>query len=219
LLKRRPQPLHLVICHLGGGCSATAVRDGSAVATTMGYSPLDGLMMGTRPGSLDPGILLTLQREHHLTVEQLEHALNTSSGLLGVSGISSDAAEIERAAAKGDERASLALEMFADRVRNAVAGLAVTLGKLDALVFTDRVGETSPAIRAAICKGLELLGLRLDRRLNERAQADADIASADSSGRILVIHTREELMIAREAFRVVSTARRAARKKAQAVVL
>lgn len=205
MLNRRAQPLNLVICHLGGGCSATAIRGGAPVATTMGFSPLGGLMMGTRPGSLDPGILLALQQEHGLTAEQIARDLNSSSGLLGVSGVSADAAEIEQAAAKGDERARLALDMFADRVRTAIGGLAVTLGSVDALVFTDRVGETSPALRASICDGLGILGLQIDRRLNQSAQPDRDIATADSPARILVIHTREELMIAREAARIAAS--------------
>jgi len=204
MLNRPPQPLSLILCHLGGGCSATAVRDGAAIATTLGFSPLDGLMMGTRPGSLDPGVLLTLQQEHGLTLDQLGTALNTSSGLLGVSGVSADFAVLEKAAAQGDERSLLAMEMFSDRVRKAIGGLAVTLGAVDALVFTDRVGEFSPSMRAAVCDGLEILGVRLDRRRNEHCQPDADIAAPDSRTRILVIHTREELMIARETHRVLT---------------
>jgi acetate kinase len=203
LLGHRPRPLNLVICHLGGGCSATAVRDGIAVATTMGFTPLDGLMMGTRPGSLDPGILLALQREYGLSPEQIGRDLNSASGLLGVSGVSADFADLEKAAAEGDERAKLAMEMFADRVRHAIGGLAVTLGAVDALVFTDRVGE-SAVLRAAVCSGLEILGLKLDPQLNACCRPDADIATNDSRGRILVIRTREELMIAREAFRVLT---------------
>jgi acetate kinase len=205
MLKPGARPLQLIICHLGGGCSATAVRGGSAVATTMGFSPLDGLMMGTRPGTLDPGLLLTLQHEHGLSVDQISTALNSASGLLGVSGISADLAEIEKAAGQGNVRAQLAFDMFADRVRAAIGGLAVTLGGVDALVFTDRVGETSPALRASVCEGLEILGLRLDSQRNAAAEPDADIAAADSAGRILVIHTREELMIAREAARVLAS--------------
>jgi acetate kinase len=204
MLDRLGHPLSLILCHLGGGCSATAVRDGVAIATTLGFSPLDGLMMGTRPGSLDPGVLLTLQQEHGLTLEELGTALNTSSGLLGVSGVSADFADLEKAAAKGDQRSMLAMEMFSDRVRKAIGGLAVTLGAVDALVFTDRVGEFSPTMRAAVCDGLEILGVRLDRQRNENCQPDADIAAPDSRARILVIHTREELMIARETHRVLT---------------
>lgn len=202
LLSRPLERLNLVICHLGGGCSATAVRGGTAIATTSGFSPLDGLMMGTRPGSLDPGILVTLQQRHGLTLEEINRAMNTSSGLLGVSGISPDLADIEPAAKAGNERARLAFDMFADRVRAAIGGLAVTMGKLDALVFTDRMGENSPALRARICEGLEILGVQLDRERNQKAQPDMDVAAPDSRARVLVVHTREELMVAREAARV-----------------
>ncbi|MDR3458645.1 MAG: acetate/propionate family kinase [Verrucomicrobiae bacterium] len=206
LLRRPLAELNLIICHLGGGCSATAVRGGKAIATTTGFSPLDGLMMGTRPGSLDPGILIALQQQHGLTLEEIEHALSCSSGLLGVSGISPDLAEIETAADRGDERAQLAFEMFADRVRSAIGGLAVTLGSLDALIFTDRIGETSPALRARVCAGLELLGLQLDRARNGTSPYDIDIATPGSRARLLAIHTQEELMIAREAGRIVNAA-------------
>jgi acetate kinase len=205
MLNRPIEQVKVVICHLGGGCSATAVRGGTAIATTMGFSPLDGLMMGTRPGSLDPGILIALQQQHGLTIEQIDQALNSASGLLGVSGISADLADIEPAAAKGDKRAQLAFEMFADRVRTAIGGLAVTLGTLDALVFTDRMGENSSALRARVCEGLEIVGLQLDRNRNEQAQPDLDIAAPGSRARIFVIHTREELMVAREAARVIAS--------------
>ena len=149
LMNRPPAQLNLIVCHLGGGCSATAVRGGLAVAMTSGFSPLDGLMMGTRPGTLDPGILLALQEQHGLSVTEISRALNSGSGLLGVSGISQDIGALESAAQGGNVRARLACEMFADRVRAAIGGLAVTLGSVDGLVFTDRMGENSPAMRAA----------------------------------------------------------------------
>jgi acetate kinase len=205
LLGRSPSELRLISCHLGGGCSATAVRGGVAIATTSGFSPLEGLMMGTRPGSVDPGILLHLQRRHGLTLDEIDYALNHSSGLLGISGVSPDLAQIEVAAAQGNERARVAFEMFADRVRSAIGALAATLGGVDALSFTDRVGEHSAALRAAACEGLEFMGLRLDRKRNANPSPDADVASTDSPARILVIHTREELMVAREARRVMAT--------------
>jgi acetate kinase len=202
LLGRDLSELRVVSCHLGGGCSATAVRGGLPVATTMGFSTLEGLMMGTRSGSVDPGILLHLQRSRGLTLDQLEDALHHRSGLLGLSGVSPDLAQIEEAIGQGNPQAKLAFEVFADRVRSAVGSLAVTMGGLDALVFTDRIGEGSAALRAAVCDGLECLGLRLDPARNAACPADADLASAESPARILVIHTREELMIAREARRV-----------------
>jgi acetate kinase len=169
----------------------------------MGFSPLEGLMMGTRCGSVDPGVLIHLLREQKLTLDELDDALNHSSGLLGISGVSPDLAQIEAAAAQGNERARLAFDMFADRVRSAIGSLAATLGGLDAVVFTDRIGEHSPDLRAAVCEGLGFMGLKLDPAGNLHAQPDGDIARPDSPARILIIHTREELMVAREACRVV----------------
>jgi acetate kinase len=201
IVRRDPAELRIINCHLGGGCSAAAIHGNVAVAVTMGFTPLDGLMMATRPGSLDPGILAHVGRRHGLTADDLDAALNHGSGLLGVSGVSSDFAAVERAAQQGNHRARLAVEMFADRARAAVGALAVNMGGVDVLAFTDRVGENSPALRAMACQGLECLGLRLDPLRNEANRPDSDISSADSPGRILVIHTREELMIAREAQR------------------
>jgi acetate kinase len=201
ILNRDPADLRIVNCHLGGGCSAAAIRAGVPVAATMGFTPLDGLMMATRCGSIDPGILIDLQRSHGLTAEDIDAALNYQSGLLGVSGISSDFAEIERAAQVGNARASLGVEMFADRVRAAVGSLAVSMGGIDVLAFTDRVGENSPTFRAMACQGLECLGLRIDPQHNMANRPDSDIAAANSPSRILIIHTQEELMIAREAWR------------------
>lgn len=201
LLHRPVSKLNLIICHLGGGSSAAAVQNGLGIATTFGFSTLDGLMMGTRPGSLDPGILLDLQRRG-MSIKKIEADLHSASGLLGISGVSPDLADIEKAAAKGNQRAQLAFDMFADKVRAAIGALAVTLGKVDALIFTDRIGENSPALRAAVCDGLELLNLRLDPKRNQRCHPDADVAKTSSPARILVIHTREELVIAREAMRI-----------------
>jgi acetate kinase len=203
LLGRDAAGLRLVICHLGNGCSATAVRGGASVATTMGFTPLEGLMMGTRAGSVDPGAVLYVQRAHGLSAGQVEDALNHHSGLLGVSGIASDFREVQAAARQGNERARLALAIYAGRVRAAVGALAATLGGVDALVFTAGVGENAADLRAAAAAGLECLGLHLDPGRNARCRPDADVAAADSPGRILVIHTREDLLIAREARRVL----------------
>jgi acetate kinase len=203
LLGRGGSELRLVTCHLGGGCSATAVRAGRPVATTMGFTPLAGLMMGTRSGSVDPGILIHVQRRYGLTADDIDDALNHRSGLMGVSGVSPDIAAIEVAAAQGNERARLAFDIFADAVRSTIGALAVTLGGVDGLVFTDRVGEGSPALRAAACEGLDCVGLRLDSDRNNACRPDTDVAAADSTGRILVIHTQEELLIARETCRML----------------
>lgn len=202
MLGRPSAELRLVTCHLGGGCSATAVRAGEAVATTMGFTPLEGLMMGTRCGSIDPGLLIHLQRHCGLTLEEIDHALNHRSGFLGVSGVSSGSREIETAMQAGDERARLAFDMFADRIRSTIGALTVTMGGLDALVFTAAIGERSPLLRAAVCEGLECLGLRLDFGRNACCVPDCDVATTESAGRILVLHTQEEAVIAREARRV-----------------
>jgi acetate kinase len=194
--------LRLVIGHLGSGCSATAVRGDHAVATTMGFTPLEGLMMGARSGSIDPGILLYLLREQGFEADRLEESLNRRSGLLGVSGISSDFRDVERAATEGNERARLAIDMFAGRVRSAIGSLAVSLGGVDALVFTAGIGEHSATLRSQVCAGLECLDLHLDVDRNERCSADCDVATPQSAGRILVIHTREEQRIAQDARRV-----------------
>ncbi len=199
LLGRDLAGLRIVSCHLGGGCSAAAIRDGQPVATSMGFTPMEGLMMGTRSGTVDPGILLHVQRQHGLSVQQIDDALNLESGLWGVSGVSPDMARVEEAAEAGNTRARLAVELFADRVRAAIGALAVTMGGLDVLIFTDRVGCGSPAVRAAVCDGLQCLGVRLDADRNQTCRPDMDVAAKDSAVRFLVIHTREELMIAREA--------------------
>jgi acetate kinase len=203
LLGRPAADLLLVSCHLGNGCSAAAVSGGKPVATTMGFTPLEGLMMGSRAGSVDPGILLYALRHKGVGLDELDRILNHESGLLAVSGVSADFREVEAAAAGGNARAHLALEIYADRVRQAVGALAATLGGLDALVFTAGVGEHSASLRAAVCEGLACLGLHLDTGRNARAAADADVSADGSPGRILVLHTREELMIARETRRVV----------------
>ena len=202
LLGRDKLGLRLVICHLGQGSSATAVRNGVAVTNTMGFTPLEGFMMGTRSGTVDPGILIYVQREKGLSVGQLDEILHNQSGLLGISGISSDFRQVEAAARAGHARAQLALDIYAYRVRTMVGALVVTLNGLDALVFTGGIGENSSWLREEVCKGLECLGVHLDRRRNQTAEPDDDFATADSPVRVLVIHTREDLMIAREARRM-----------------
>ena len=202
ILQCDPAGLRVINCHLGGGCSAAAIRGNVAVGSTMGFSPLDGLMMATRPGTLDPGIFPHLERRHGLTADDLNRAMNYESGLLGVSGVSSDFSEVEQAAQQGNHRARLAVDLFADRVRAAVGALAVGMGGVDVLSFTDRVGENSPTLRAMVCQGLECLGLQLDSQRNVANRPDSDISAADSQARILVIHTQEEWMIAREALKV-----------------
>jgi acetate kinase len=165
-------------------------------------TPLAGIMMGTRSGSVDPGILIHLQRRCGLSMEEIDEALTYRSGLLGLSGVSPDMAAIEVAAGEGNRRARMAFDIFADSVRSAIGASVVSMGGIDALVFTDRIGEGSAAMRSAVCEGLECVGLRLDAERNAGCRPDEDVAGKESQGKILVIHTREELMIAREARRV-----------------
>ena len=201
LLPGRPG-LRLITCHLGNGCSASAIRDGLAVDTTMGFTPMEGLMMGSRAGSLDAGILLYLLRTGRLDQEGLDRALNHQSGLLGVSEVSADFRQVESAAQAGNEQARLALTIYAGRVRSAIGALAATLGGVDALLFTAGVGENSAWLRAEVCRGLECLGIHLDPERNQTCRPDADLARLDAAARILIVHTREELVIARETRRL-----------------
>ena len=205
ILGRDPKSIRLVICHLGNGCSASAIRDGRPIDTTMGYTPVDGLMMGTRSGSIDPGVVTHLIEHRGLSADQVDRALNHESGLLGVSGVSGDYRKVEEASKSGDARARLALEIYAGRVRSTIGAYAAGLGGLDVLVFAAGVGEHSSTLRASACEGLDFLGVRLDRASNEGQPKDADIAPADSPVRVLVIHTEEERMIAREVRRLSAT--------------
>ncbi len=208
LLGGRRGGLRAVTCHLGNGCSATATRDGKAIATTMGFTPLEGLVMGSRAGSVDPGILLYAIERMGLSAEGLSDVLQKRSGLLGISGVSSDFRTVLEAAEAGHARARLAVTIFANSVRAATGSLAVALGGVDVLVFTAGVGENAAALREEACRGLECLGLRLDPARNRESRPDADIAAAESPGRIFVLHTREDLHIAREALRVSEAAGR-----------
>ena len=187
-----PAP-RLVVCHLGGGCSVTAVRDGRSIDTTMGFTPLEGVPMATRPGSVDPGALVYLLR-HHLTLDGLDRALEHESGLAGLSGRSGDVRELERS---DDPRARLALEIFTYRVATAVGAMAVALGGLDALVFTAGIGENSANVRASVCERLGFLGVELDPQANASPGHDATISSSGSAVRIVVLEAREDLVAAR----------------------
>jgi acetate kinase len=186
----------LVICHLGNGCSATAIRSGQPIATTMGFTPLDGLMMGTRSGAIDPGILLHLVQHHGMQLKQMDESLNRQSGLLGVSGVSSDFRVVASAASAGNPRAKLAIDMFADRIRATIGALTVTLGGIDALIFTAGIGANSAVLRSRVCDGLQCLNLELDEEKNQQNTPESDVACRRSAGRILLIRTREEQAIA-----------------------
>jgi len=182
----------LVVCHLGGGSSVTAVLDGESVDTTMGFTPLDGVPMETRPGSLDPGVLLHLLRSG-LELDELDHVLEYESGLLGISGL----ADMKAALASDDPRARLAIAIFTRRIAAAVAASATVVDGLDALVFTGGVGERSARVRAEVCSRLGVLGVELDAEANTAAAGDAEIASDGSHVRVLVVRSREDVVIAR----------------------
>ncbi len=189
----------LVVAHLGGGCSLTAVRGGRSVDTTMGFSPLDGVPMVTRSGGLDPEILLHVLRKGLLSVEELDGALEQASGLAGMSGLSGRVDELERAAADGDADARLALDVFARRVAQAVAAMATALGGLDALVFTAGIGERSAGVRSDVCGLLGFLGVTLDAQRNAQAQPDAELAAVGAPVRIVLLRAREDIVAARAA--------------------
>ncbi len=197
LLGRDLKLLKLVTCHLGNGCSLAAIREGHSVDTTMGFTPLEGLMMGTRSGSVDPGILTYLMRQGSFTAEQLDELLNAKSGLLGISGISGDMRLIVSAMKEGNPRAKLGFEIFVHRLRSSIGSMVAILGGIDALVFTGGIGENSPEIRAASCANFGFLGVKLDPAKNVQSLPDQDISLSDSVVRVLVVRAQEDWAIAR----------------------
>ncbi len=197
LLGRPPAGLRLVTCHLGAGASLAAVLGGRSIDTTMGFTPNEGLVMATRSGSVDPGMLLWLVRDAGMAPDELERVLEHESGLRGLSGTSGDMREV-LAAAEHEERARTALSVYLHRLRAGIAAMAAAMEGIDALVFTGGVGEHSPAVRERTCTGLGFLGVRLDGALNSGPRpGDADVAESASPVRVLVIESREELEIAR----------------------
>jgi acetate kinase len=199
LLNRSADGLRLVVCHLGGGCSITAVRGGHSVDTTMGFSPLEGVPMTTRSGSVDPGALIYLMRRRGLDIEELDHGLNFDAGIKGLAGSSDSMIDLEQRAAAGDEEADLAFNLFAYRVAGAVAAMAMACGGIDALAFTAGIGENSSLVRERVCERLQFLGVRLDRDLNAGAEPDCDVGTIESLVRVLVVLAREEIIAARAA--------------------
>jgi acetate kinase len=192
----------LIICHLGNGASVAAVRDGKSVDTSMGFTPLEGLMMGTRSGSIDPGIIIYLLRHRGYSAGQLDEILNRQSGLLGVSGISSDMREILKGIAAGNARAKLAFDIYAHRLCREIGAMLAVLGGLDAIVFTGGVGEHVPELRQAVATQFAFLGMKLDAVRN--ATNEQDIGAAESKVRVLVIPAEEEREIARECAKLLS---------------
>ena len=205
LLRKPLAEANLITCHLGNGCSVAAVRGGKSIETSMGLTPLEGLVMGTRSGDVDPAVVFHLVRALGMTVEEVDRVLNRESGLAGLSGVSNDMREVLHAARAGNRRAELAIEIFCYRLRKYIGAYTAVLGRVDALVFTAGIGENAPAIRERSCAGLEALGYRLDAVKNEaRGPGARDVAARDSEKRIFIIPTDEEAMIARDTARLAA---------------
>jgi acetate kinase len=202
VVRRPPAGLRLVVCHLGGGSSVTAVADGRSVDTTMGFSPVEGVPMATRSGSVDPGALVAVLRRSGMDADALDHALNEESGMRGLAGGDGLELELERRAAGGDEAARLAVDVYVHRVAGAVAAMAAAAGGLDVLVFTAGIGERSAHVRERVCGRLGFLGVAIDPARNG-ADGDRDIAAAGAPVRLAVIRSREELVAARAAREVM----------------
>lgn len=195
--------LNIISCHLGNGSSVTAVKNGKSYITSMGQTPLAGVPMGTRCGDIDPAIVTFLQNQLGKSAKEVDTIMNKESGVAGISGVSSDFRDLENASKDGNERAQLALDMFHARVRETVAGYAADLGHVDAITFTGGIGENGAGDRSAICKGLEIMGVKLDESINgQRKPKEKKISAEDSAIQVWVIPTNEELMIARDTMRL-----------------
>ncbi len=199
ILRKDLKSLRLITCHLGNGCSLAAVQNGHSIDTTMGFTPLEGLMMGSRSGSIDPGIILYLLQQKKLTIEQIDETLNKASGLKGIAG-SGDIRQILRDIKEGKPRAKLAFDMFVHRLRYYIGAMLATLGGLDALIFTGGIGENAAQVREAVCASFAFLGLKLDIQKNDQSPADQDISAGDSTISVLIVHTQEDWAIARESW-------------------
>jgi len=207
MLQKHLSELKLVNCHLGNGCSLAAIQNGRSIDTTMGFTPLEGLMMGTRSGSIDPGILTYLLREQHLTGQELDELLNTKSGLLGVSGISGDMRKIVSAIKEGNARAKLAFDIFVHRLQEGIGAMIAALGGINALVFTAGIGENSPEVREAACANFRFIGLAIDPMKNASPHLDQDISDPGSTVRVLVVRAQEDWAIAKECWKLLSLSR------------
>lgn len=205
LLGKGLHSMRIITCHLGSGCSLAAIRAGQSVDTTMGFTPLEGLMMSTRSGSIDPGILTYLMRQEQHGPEKLDEILNTKSGLFGVSGISGDMRDIISAMEQGHERAQLAFEVFVHRLQREIGAMIAVLGGVEVLVFTAGIGENSVEVRRAACEHLPYVGLELDAQKNVPSAEDHEISASNSAVRVLVIHAAEEWAIACKCWGLIST--------------
>ena len=198
-----PKESRIIVCHLGNGASISAVQDGKCIDTSMGFTPLAGVMMGTRSGSIDPSVISFLIEQHGYTIEQIDELLNKKSGILGISGVSSDFRDVLEAAESENERAKLALEIFYYKVRTQIAAYAGAMGGVDVIVFTAGIGENSSITRREILKGLEFFGFTINTEKNELRGKIQEISNEDSRVKVYVVPTNEELMIARDTAKLV----------------
>lgn len=203
VLEKDQNELNMISCHLGNGSSICAIKEGKSFDTTMGLTPLEGLVMGTRSGDLDPTVVTFLMNEYGYDTKKMDNVLNKESGVLGVSGVSSDFRDLENAANDGNERADIALKMFANRAKRYVAGYMAEIGSVDAIVFTGGIGENSSTMRADIMKGFEQFGIKIDPEKNNVRGGCHLISTDDSKVKVFVIATNEELMIARDTKKLV----------------
>lgn len=203
MLNKPIEELKIITCHLGNGSSICAVKNGKSVETSMGFTPLEGLAMGTRCGSIDPAVISFLMEKENMTASEINDYMNKKCGVLGISGISSDFRDIEDAAAEGHKRAQLALDIFGYRVRRYIGDYTAVLGGVDAIVFTAGVGENGPEMREFIMTGLEYLGATIDLEKNKVRGKERDVSAEEAKVRTLVVPTNEELAIARETARLI----------------
>ncbi|MGB9682273.1 MAG: acetate/propionate family kinase [bacterium] len=197
------EELKIITCHLGNGCSITAVKGGRSVDTSMGFTPLEGLVMGTRSGDIDPAIPLYLIRELKYTPEDVDDILNKESGLLGLSEFSNDMRDVMRSAASGDQKSQLAMEIFCYRIKKYIGAYAAIMNGLDILVFTAGIGENEPEVRELVCKDMDFLGISIDPQRNNFKGQEREISTPNSKVKVWVVPTNEELVIARETLRLV----------------
>jgi acetate kinase len=208
IIRRPIEELKIITCHLGNGASMAAVKGGISVDTSMGFTPLEGLLMGTRSGDLDPAIILHVMAREELSLHEANTLLNKHSGMQGISGVSSDMRDIIAESQKGNESAQLALDVYCYRIRKYIGAYTAAMGGLDALVFTAGIGENSPVVRKKCCENLKFLGIRINDEKNEEAiRVEAEIQTDDSSVKVLCIPTNEELVIALDTKRIIEEAR------------
>ncbi|MGI6301970.1 MAG: acetate kinase [Gracilibacteraceae bacterium] len=207
MLGKPIENLKIITCHLGNGASITAVKDGKSVDTSMGFTPLEGLAMGTRSGNIDPAIIKYIAEKENISVNKVDEILNKKSGVLGVSGVSNDFRDIEEAADNGNERAKLALDVYVHYVKKYIGAYAAVMNGVDVIVFTAGLGENSANMRSRICKDISFLGVELDEAKNNIRGKEADVSKDGSKVRILLIPTNEELMIARDTAKLVGNSR------------